>query len=158
VLRLVIAVVVLVLFGEVQALDFLDLGVDRAVEGGRGAVLPVDIQVPHPDHLRPDFDDYLLQQLGEGAVFALIDKLVELTGNNGVFNFADVAVPGARNLHEEVEGDLHGAVAHVAADPLQVAVAVPVLQCLVGDVLDQTPVDDRLVTDCGAVIDIGSGR
>lgn len=150
-------VVVPVLLREVQALYLLNVRLHRALEGRRGTVVSAYVQVPHADNFGTDFDDDLLQQLCERAVIAPVNQLVEFAGNDRVFHFADVAFPGAGDLHEEVEGDLHGAVADVAADPLQVAVAVTFLGCLERDVLDQAPVDDRLVADRRAIIDVGSG-
>lgn len=102
--------------------------------------------------------DTSLEQFGERAILTLVNEFVELTRDDRIFDFTDVSVPGPGDLHEEVEGDFNGAVTHVATDPLEVAMAIAVFQGLEGDVLDQAPVDDRLITDCSAVIDLGSGR
>lgn len=149
---------VVLLLGNVEALGLDHVGLDRALEGRRGAVMGMNVEVAHANNLGANFDDYFFQEFIECAITVLVDEFIKLTGHDGVFDFADIAVPGAFDFDEQVEGNLDGAVAHVAADPVQLAVAVALLQGLEGDVLDQAPVDDDLVADCGAIIDIGSGE
>jgi len=54
----------LLLFGNVKALDFHDIRMHRAVEGLRGAVVRVHVQVAHPHNLGANLDDNFFKRRG----------------------------------------------------------------------------------------------
>lgn len=58
---------VVLLLGNVEALGLDHVGLDRALEGRRGAVMGMNVEVAHANNLGANFDDYFFKRRGSPA-------------------------------------------------------------------------------------------